>query len=85
MACSEPTEFGECEQTRMLIGGYCSFHRNMLSHGSSFRVDRYYHRKVVKALLEPADVYLSRVELEAMFGGRRPKHDGRPTDLFKVL
>lgn len=76
MTCGEVTEFGSCIQK---VGGTCPFHRAYQEDG--FRVDRYYHEKIVRGLLIPTGVYLSSVELDTMFDGRR-RFDGRRVDQY---
>jgi hypothetical protein len=73
------TEWGRCQQPNY-TRGKCRYHLKA-GRSSTFRFDRFYHRKIVLGLLDPTEEYVTQVEESAMFRGRA-RNDGRRLDAW---
>lgn len=78
--CEYESEWGPCQQEVRRPYTLCPYHWRML-YLPRFRVDRAYHEKIARGLLQPADSYLTQTELDAMFRGHS-RHDGRRLDHY---
>lgn len=79
MRCLADTPWGQCQQLSFRED-LCGYHFQV-TQDPTFRVDRFYHEKVAKGLVEPTFHWMSSTEVEALFKGR-PRHDGRRLDLW---
>lgn len=80
--CTFLSEWGRCQQTAR-IDGHCYYHNQSIVD-PVFRLDGFYHRKIVLGLLEPTAEVLTSTEIDTLFRGR-PRNDGRRLDHYTSL
>lgn len=78
--CHFESEWGRCKQPT--DRDLCYYHARVVDE-PGFKIDRYYHRKVVLGLVDLTDNYIDRSQMQALFGGR-PRGDGRELDEWTI-